>query len=47
MQPGEHGVGLGKRKYLALEHGAVAVDAMRALKTALDGGVRISVCEAW
>ncbi|WP_228276464.1 FAD-binding oxidoreductase [Dechloromonas sp. H13] len=33
---GEHGVGLGKRKYLIAEHGAVAVDVMRMLKTALD-----------
>ncbi|MDD5250283.1 MAG: FAD-linked oxidase C-terminal domain-containing protein [Rhodocyclaceae bacterium] len=33
---GEHGVGLGKRKYLALEHGADALDVMRAIKTALD-----------
>jgi D-lactate dehydrogenase (cytochrome) len=33
---GEHGVGLGKRKYLVPEHGAVAVDVMRMLKTALD-----------
>jgi len=33
---GEHGIGLGKRKYLIPEHGAVAVDAMRMLKTALD-----------
>ena len=33
---GEHGIGLGKRKYLVPEHGAVAVDVMRMLKTALD-----------
>ncbi|MGV0975009.1 MAG: FAD-binding oxidoreductase [Azonexus sp.] len=33
---GEHGIGLGKRKYLIPEHGAVAVDVMRLLKTALD-----------
>lgn len=33
---GEHGVGIGKRKYLALEHGDDAVDAMRAVKRALD-----------
>lgn len=33
---GEHGVGLGKRKYLKLEHGDVAVDVMRLLKAALD-----------
>jgi len=33
---GEHGIGLGKRKYLPLEHGDVAVEVMRALKTALD-----------
>ncbi len=33
---GEHGIGLGKRKYLIPEHGAVAVNVMRLLKTALD-----------
>jgi D-lactate dehydrogenase (cytochrome) len=32
---GEHGIGLGKREYLALEHGD-AVAAMRAIKAALD-----------
>jgi D-lactate dehydrogenase (cytochrome) len=33
---GEHGVGQGKMKYLAGEHGAPALAAMRALKQALD-----------
>ena len=33
---GEHGIGLGKRKYLVREHGETAVDAMRAIKAALD-----------
>jgi D-lactate dehydrogenase (cytochrome) len=33
---GEHGVGQGKMKYLAAEHGEPALAAMRALKRALD-----------
>jgi D-lactate dehydrogenase (cytochrome) len=33
---GEHGVGLGKTKFLAAEHGAGAVAAMHAVKRALD-----------
>ncbi len=33
---GEHGVGLGKQKYLAAEHGEAALDVMRAIKRALD-----------
>ena len=33
---GEHGVGYGKSRYLALEHGHEGVEAMRAIKAALD-----------
>ena len=33
---GEHGVGIGKQQYLALEHGEAALDVMRAIKHALD-----------
>ncbi|PID60254.1 MAG: hypothetical protein CSB44_11005 [Gammaproteobacteria bacterium] len=33
---GEHGVGLGKLKYLRREHGDAAVDTMRVIKRALD-----------
>ena len=35
---GEHGIGLGKRKYMALEHGEEALAVMRAIKIALDPG---------
>ena len=33
---GEHGVGQGKLKYLAAEHGSAALEVMRAIKAALD-----------
>lgn len=33
---GEHGVGIGKQKYLAAEHGEAAVAVMRRLKATLD-----------
>jgi D-lactate dehydrogenase (cytochrome) len=33
---GEHGVGQGKMKYLEAEHGLPALEAMRAIKRALD-----------
>jgi len=38
---GEHGVGLGKKKYLVAEHGD-ALDVMRALKRTLDPDNRMN-----
>jgi D-lactate dehydrogenase (cytochrome) len=39
---GEHGVGVGKIKYLEAEHGATALDLMRTLKRALDPDNRMN-----
>ncbi len=33
---GEHGVGLGKREFLEIEHGAEAMAVMRSIKATLD-----------
>ena len=33
---GEHGVGIGKREFLELEHGPEALAVMRSIKQALD-----------
>jgi D-lactate dehydrogenase (cytochrome) len=33
---GEHGIGLGKKKFMVKEHGQDAVDVMRAIKHVLD-----------
>jgi D-lactate dehydrogenase (cytochrome) len=38
---GEHGVGLGKQKYLAAEHGP-ALEVMRAIKHTLDPDNRMN-----
>lgn len=33
---GEHGIGVGKRKYLPIELGETSIDMMRSIKLALD-----------
>lgn len=33
---GEHGIGLGKQKFLQLEYGEAGVELMRTLKIAMD-----------
>jgi D-lactate dehydrogenase (cytochrome) len=33
---GEHGIGLGKREFLTLEHGPAALDLMREIKSTFD-----------
>jgi D-lactate dehydrogenase (cytochrome) len=33
---GEHGVGIGKQKYIIMEHGVAHVDIQRRIKRALD-----------
>lgn len=38
---GEHGIGIGRKKYLPIEHGA-GVDVMRAIKLALDPANRMN-----
>jgi D-lactate dehydrogenase (cytochrome) len=33
---GEHGIGMGKQKYMNAQHGAGALSVMRAIKQAID-----------